>query len=87
MGLLAVMLAAGGLSAGPVTNAPAFVPENPAGMERLMDPHSPANRAARHFQRGANVGNYLEVPPGAGWGLTVAADEYRQMQREGFGKI
>ena len=39
------------------------------------------------FLRGANLGNYLEAPPGQKWGVTVSADEFAAMKREGFDHV
>jgi endoglucanase len=64
-----------------------FVPSNPPAMKRLMDHHSPAYRAARLFQRGVNLGNYLEVPPGQHWSVTVSADEFALMRAQGFDHV
>ena len=36
---------------------------------------------------GVNLGNYLEVPPGQNWGVTVSADEFSIMKREGFDHV
>ncbi|MDD5140780.1 MAG: glycoside hydrolase family 5 protein [Verrucomicrobiales bacterium] len=69
------------------TNAAAFTPSNPPGMQPLANHNSPAWRAARMFQHGANLGNYLETPPGQNWGITVSADEFAAMKREGFDHV
>jgi len=37
-------------------------------MRRIADRNTPAHRAAKKFLRGANLGNYLEAPPGQDWG-------------------
>jgi hypothetical protein len=84
-GLLAVCL--GGLTilaAEPATN---FVPQNPPAMAPLAGRDTPAFRAAKLFLHGVNLGNYLEVPPGQNWGVTVAADEFAAMKREGFDHV
>jgi endoglucanase len=65
----------------------AFKPSNPPGMQRLANFDSPAWRAARHFRRGVNLGNYLEVPPGQHWGVTVSADEFAFMRAQGFDHV
>ena len=85
--LLSLTLAGGRLAAGPATNAPAFVPENPSAMQPLRSRHTPAYRAARWFQRGANLGDYLETMPGLNWGVTVAAGEFPQIKHEGFDHV
>ncbi|HEY5040613.1 MAG TPA: glycoside hydrolase family 5 protein [Verrucomicrobiae bacterium] len=75
-----------GLQAQPASE-PAFVPSNPPEMRPIASHQTPAYRAARLFMRGANLGNYLEVPPGQSWGVTVSADEFTQMKREGFDHV
>jgi endoglucanase len=84
--LLAGMLA-GRLVAGPSTNAPVFVPENPPAMQPLPFRHTPAYQAARHFLRGANLGNYLEVAPDSGGSVKVEASDFRQIKHEGFDHV
>lgn len=82
-----VILAAGclGICAQPEDT---FKPANPLEMRRLTDKNSPAYQAAKHFQRGVNLGNYLEAPPGQDWGVPeVAADEFAAMKREGFDHV
>jgi endoglucanase len=64
-----------------------FVPSNPPEMQRLTNFHSRAYETAKLFMHGANLGNYLEAPPGASWGVTVSADEFAQMKREGFDHV
>ena len=63
-----------------------FQPENPAQMERLTDFDSPAWQAAKHFMRGANLGNYLEMPGHRG-DVTVSASEFYTMKSEGFDHV
>jgi endoglucanase len=72
------------LAAEPATN---FIPQNPPAMKPLAGRDTPAFRAAKRFQHGVNLGNYLEVPPGQNWGVTVAADEFVAMKREGFDHV
>lgn len=64
-----------------------FKPSNPPPMLPLTNHSSPAYLAAKHFQRGVNLGNYLEAPPGQNWGVTVSADEFAAMKREGFDHV
>jgi hypothetical protein len=64
-----------------------FVPLNPPEMKRLTDSNSPAHQAAKLFMRGANLGNYLEAPPGQNWGVKVSANEFSIMKREGFDHV
>ena len=66
---------------------PAFTPANPPEMKPLAQRDTPAFRAAKNFQHGANLGNFLEAPPGQNWGVTVSADEFTAMQREGFDHV
>jgi endoglucanase len=65
----------------------AFVPSNPPEMQRLTNHDSPAYRTAKLFMHGANLGNYLEAPPGADWGVAVSADEFAIMHSEGFDHV
>ena len=85
-GLIAAMLLGAGLPAQSAGNA-AFTPSNPPGMQPLKNHDSPAYRAAKRFQHGVNLGNYLEVPPGQNWAVTVSADEFAAMKREGFDHV
>jgi endoglucanase len=62
-------------------------PANPPEMKRLTDKNSPAYQAAKLFRHGVNLGNYLEAPPGQSWGVTVTADEFVAMRREGFDHV
>ncbi|MEY2465740.1 MAG: endoglucanase, partial [Verrucomicrobiota bacterium] len=67
--------------------AAAFTPSNPPAMKPLANRNSPAHQAAKLFRRGANLGNYLEAPPGQNWGVSVSADEFAIMKREGFDHV
>ena len=70
------------------TNATAFTPSNPPEMKPIASHDTPAWRAARLFQRGVNLGDYLEVSPRYfGRGVTVSAAEIAQMKREGFDHV
>jgi endoglucanase len=69
------------------TSNAAFTPSNPPEMKRLTNTNSPAHQAARLFMRGANLGNYLEAPARQSWGVTVAAEEFSMMKREGFDHV
>ncbi len=64
-----------------------FTPANPPEMTPLKNHDTPAYRAAKLFLHGVNLGNYLEVPPGQNWGVTVLADEFAAMKREGFDHV
>ncbi len=70
------------------TNAAVFTPSNPPALKPISSRDTPAWRAAKMFQRGANLGDYLEAPPRAfGRGVTVSAEEFPQMKREGFDHV
>jgi len=69
------------------TNGPAFQPSNPPELKPIASRDTPAYRAAKLFQHGVNLGNCLEVPPGQNWGVTVSADEFAAMKREGFDHV
>jgi endoglucanase len=56
-------------------------------MKRITDQNSPAHRAARNFMRGANIANYLEVAPGAGWGVAHSVADLKHIRAEGFDHI
>ncbi len=71
----------------PAVGSASFAPENPAEMKPIAKRNSPAHQAAKLFMRGANLGNYLEVPPGQSWGVTVSEDEFGAMRREGFDHV
>lgn len=65
----------------------AFVPSNPPEMRRLSDFNSTAWQAAKMFMHGVNLGNYLEVPPGGHWSVTVGASEFQTMKEQGFDHV
>jgi endoglucanase len=54
-------------------------------MKPLTNSHSPAYQAAQLFQRGVNLGDYLEA--GNNWGVKIAAAEFEAMAREGFDHV
>jgi len=83
---IAVIFLGGGLLAHSA-NKMVFTPTNPPELQPLKNHDSPAYRAASLFQHGVNLGNYLEVPPGQDWGVTVSADELAAMKREGFDHV
>lgn len=64
-----------------------FRPLNDPEMKPLTVRDTPAKQAAKLFQRGVNLGNYLETPPGQNWGVTISADEFAAMKREGFDHV
>ena len=74
----------------PVTmtfHARAAVPTRHAPMVRLRSAATPAHRAASRFSRGINIGNCLEVPPGANWRVPHNAGDLRAIAREGFDHV
>jgi len=86
--LLMLALARGWpLNAGAAAGDQVFIPSNPPEMKPLAGRNSPAHVAARQFRRGINLGDYLEVPPGARWGATCAAVDFAQMRAEGFDHV
>ena len=86
--LLLAMLSVEATLAQSSVDAPVFKPVNPPGMKPLTERNTPAVRAAKLFERGVNLGDYLEVPPGAhGWGVTVSSSEFPAMRREGFDHV
>jgi endoglucanase len=65
----------------------AFTPQNPPEMKPLATHDTPAWQAAKLFQHGVNLGNYLEAPPGKSWGVTFSPEETAAMKREGFDHV
>ena len=51
------------------------------------DTNSPAHIAMRHFMRGANCGNYLEVPPRQSWAVRHTTNDLSHMRAEGFDHV
>ena len=49
--------------------------------------NSPAHIAARGFRRGANCGNYLEVPPRQSWAVRHTTNDIARMRAEGFDHV
>lgn len=64
-----------------------FTPSNPPEMKRMDGAHSRAAKAVMHFMRGANLGNYLEVPRGQNWGVKISAEDFEHMKHEGFDHV
>jgi endoglucanase len=56
-------------------------------MKRITDRNTPAHLAARGFMRGANIANYLEVPPGEGWSTPHTVVDLKLIRAEGFDHI
>jgi len=63
------------------------MPSNPAAMQPLAGRDTPAYEAAKWFQHGVNLGNYLEAPPGQFWGVRVSAADFVHMRQEGFDHV
>ncbi len=61
-----------------------FMPANPPGMKLMASHDTPAYRAAKLFQRGVNLGDYLEA---GRWGVKIPAADFAQMKREGFDHV
>jgi endoglucanase len=71
-----------------IANPAAFIPSNPPAMKLIHSHDTPAWRSAKLFQRGVNLGDYLEAPPQYfGRGVTVTAAEIAQIKREGFDHV
>ena len=85
--LTAVILSGCKLETVAPPNQAAFTPSNPPAMKPIASHNTAAYRAAKLFMRGANLGNYLEAPPGQNWGVTVSADEFAAMRTEGFDHV
>lgn len=56
-------------------------------MKRIAGRATPAHTAARHFLKGANLGNGLEAPPGQDWGGHYSPEDLRIMRAEGFDHV
>jgi endoglucanase len=56
-------------------------------MKRNADRNTPAYLAARGFMRGANIANYLEVPPGEHWDTPHTVADLKLIRAEGFDHI
>ncbi len=66
--------------------AKARVPEGFREMRRLNS-STPGFAAASHFQRGVNLGNYLEAPPGQDWGMHYSRQDFVNIKKEGFDHV
>jgi len=60
--------------------------DSPA-MKPITTHDTPASVAARGFMRGANIANYLEVPPGEDWATPHTVADLRHIRAEGFDHI
>jgi endoglucanase len=56
-------------------------------MKPLTDRHSPAYQAAQGFRRGANIANYLEVPPWQDWSVRHTVLDLKEIKAQGFDHI
>jgi len=66
--------------------AKAAIPEGFQEMRRFS-PGSSGFLAAAKFQRGANLGNYLEAPPGQDWGMHYGPEDFAHIKTEGFDHV
>ena len=69
------------------TTAIPVIPEGQRVMRRITRKDSPAHQALARFRRGANAGNYLEVPPSQNWSVPHSAEDIAQMKKEGFDHV
>ena len=83
--LLAVALCSGKLLAAPDNFV--FTPENPPALQPLPSNDTPAYHAAKWFQHGVNLGDYLESFPRRSWSVQVGPEEFPQMRHEGFDHV
>ena len=56
-------------------------------MKPIADRNTPAHLAARGFMRGANIANYLEVPPGEHWDTPHTVLDLQRIRAEGFDHV
>ncbi len=67
--------------------APAFVASNPPAMTPIASHHTAAYHTAKWFLHGANLGNYLEVPPGQNWAVTISTNDFTEIRAQGFDHV
>src|SRR5229473_451950 len=60
---------------------------NQSEMRRLTSRNTAAHRAAKQFLRGANLGNYMEAPPGQDWGQKYTSEDFVHIRAEGFDHV
>ncbi len=84
--LLALLLLSSRLSAQTTMEGDAFTPSNPPAMQPITQHKTPADREAKLFLRGANLGDYLEANRHRRQ-ITVTADEFAIMKKEGFDHV
>ena len=63
------------------------LPSNFAQMARIESTNTPAHQAVSRYRRGVNLGNDLEAPPGANWGVRHNATDIAAIAREGFDHV
>ena len=56
-------------------------------MKPITGRETPAHLAARGFMRGANIANYLEVPPSQSWSMRHTPEDLRLIRAQGFDHI
>jgi endoglucanase len=61
--------------------------QNDLPMQPITNRSGPAWLAAKRFMRGANIANYLEVPPGQHWNVRHTVLDLKQIRAEGFDHI
>jgi len=66
-------------------DAESFIPANPPELKPIAKHNTPAYQAAKLFQHGVNLGDYLEADPA--WAVKVEAGEFAAMKREGFDHV
>lgn len=67
--------------------ARANFPTNFTDMARIINTNTPAHQAAPKFMRGANLGNWLDAPPGQDWGAHYTANDFVYIRSEGFDHV
>ena len=71
----------------PCFPALAAMPSNPPELKPIASHDTPAWRAAKNFQHGVNLGNWLEAPPGEDWGVSIAQEDFQRIKAEGFDHV
>jgi endoglucanase len=56
-------------------------------MKPIHSRNTPAHRAAKRFMKGANIANYLEVPPSENWSVRHSVDDLKEIRAQGFDHI
>ena len=67
--------------------ARANFPTNFTDMAILSGTNTPAHLAALKFMRGANMGDYLETPPGQVWGSPYTTADFINIRSQGFDHV